>query len=494
MNPTVASAICALGIAGLLYLDREKTVKVSYALWIPGLWIGIVGSRPVSQWFGFQQPGNLGLDGSPADAAVFGVLLVMGIGVLILRRSRTRTLLFANWPILIYFLFCFVSIMWSSHPDVSFKRWTKAIGDLVMALLIATDRAPAIALRRLVSRVGMVLLPASVLFIFYYGDLGRGYTSDGLQMNTGLTTNKNSLGLIVLVVSLVVLWNVRFLFIHKDEPNRVRRLAAQGILLAFGLALFYWADCSTCKACFILGSLLILILNLHAFRGRPSRVHAFCLAMLLIAGIALSFGGQAQVANALGRQSHLSGRTEIWAALIPAASNAIVGDGFESFWNSTNADAARETLVEGGFSPLVIKGLQEAHNGYLEIYLQLGFTGVCLISFVMISGYRRACRAYRRDPELAGLFIAYVVVAAFYSITEAGFRTMIPSWIFLLTAVVGATAVTTGLTGRENPIPASGSAELNPKKKTVPAAWQRWNSLDRSVALATERRTKSPKR
>ncbi len=494
MNPTVASAICALGIAGLLYLDREKTVKVSYALWIPGLWIGIVGSRPVSLWLGFEQPGNLGLDGSPADAAVFGVLLLMGVAVLVMRRKRARTLLLANWPILIYFLFCFVSIMWSSHPDVSFKRWTKAIGDLVMALIIATDRAPAIALRRLVSRIGMVLLPTSVLFIFYFGDLGRGYTSDGLPMNTGLTTNKNSLGLIVLVVSLVVLWNVRHLFIHKDEPNRGRRLAAQGILLAFGLELFLLADCSTCKACFILGNLLILLLNLRAFRGRPARVHAFCLAMLIVAGIALSFGGQAQVANALGRQSHLSGRTEIWAALIPAASNVIVGDGFESFWNSPNADLARETLVEGGFSPVVIRGLQEAHNGYLEIYLQLGFTGVCLIAFVIISGYDRACRAYRRDPELAGLFIAYLIVGAVYSITEAGFRTMIPSWIFLLTSVVGATAVTHGLSGREIPVPASRSTELNLKKQAVPAAWHGWNSLDRNVALATERRTKFPKR
>src|ERR1700688_2003491 len=136
MNLAVANAACASGIAGLLYLDRDKTGRSSRALWVPGIWIGIVGSRPVSQWFGIRQAGNLGLDGSPFDAALFAVLLTIGIGVLIRQRPRrTQALLVANWPILIYFLFCFVSITWSPHPDVSFKRWTKAIGDLVMALI-----------------------------------------------------------------------------------------------------------------------------------------------------------------------------------------------------------------------------------------------------------------------------------------------------------------------------------------------------------------------
>ncbi len=97
------------------------------------------------------------------------------IVVLIHRSSRTRDLLVANWPILIYFFYCLISVAWSYHPDVSFKRWIKAIGDLAMVLVIVTDGHPVAALRRLISRVGFLLLPASVLLIRYYGDLGRGY-------------------------------------------------------------------------------------------------------------------------------------------------------------------------------------------------------------------------------------------------------------------------------------------------------------------------------
>jgi O-antigen ligase len=462
MNPSVASLICACVIAGLLYLDREKTVRTSIALWLPGIWIAIVGSRPLSAWLGLGPADNMQLDGSPVDAAVFGVLLATAIGVLIRRKSRTRTLLLANWPILIYFLYCLVSVSWSYHPDVTFKRWIKAIGDVAMALVIATDVQPVAAIRRLISRIGILLFPTSVLFIRYYPDLGRGYTSDGLPMNFGVTTNKNSLGLIVLVVSLVVLWNVRSLLIHNDEPHRGRRLLAQGTLLACGLALFWMADCSTGKTCFILGSLFIIALNLRAIRRRPVRVHVLCLATLLAAAVALLLGAQGSVANALGRQSSLSGRTEIWAAVIPASPSSTVGAGFESFWISPNVRTFQRTLLDSGWYPPVAEGLNEAHDGYIEIYLTLGWIGVCLIALILIGGYRRAYKAFQRDPELGSLFLAYVATGAVYNITEAGFRMLNPSWIFLLLAIVSASGVTVGLFGGAKPrIPVSRSGPLS---------------------------------
>lgn len=477
----VYSLLCACGIAWLLYLDREQSVHVSKALWLPGMWIGITASRPVSQWFGISVPGNLqGSDGSPVDAAVFGVLLAAGIVVLIRRKSRARRLLLANWPILIYFSFCLVSIAWSSHPDIAFKRWIKAIGDVAMVTIIVTDLQPAAAIRRLVSRIGFILLPTSVLFIRYYGNLGRGYTSDGMPMNTGVTTNKNSLGLTVLVVSLVVLWNVHSLFVHKDEPSRSRRLLAQGTLLAFGLALLLMARSSTCKACFLLGSLLIIALNLRSIKKRPVRVHLLCVALLLASGLGLLMGGQGEVASALGRDSSLSGRTDIWAAVISAAPNSIVGAGFESFWSSTNAKVAIKTLLDQGFDPYIMVGLNEAHDGYVEIYLQLGWVGVCLIAFILVRSYMRACKVHQRDPELGAVLVAYVAVAAVYSITEAGFRTLSPSWIFFLLAVATAAGCHAGLikSGKRTSVAprnrtASRAApfdELIPESETVPVA------------------------
>lgn len=444
MNPSIASLVCAVGIAGLLYLDRENTARNSKALWLPGIWLGIVGSRSVSQWFGVTLTENVQVDGSPVDAAVFAVLLLIAIGVLIRRSRLTRLLLRANWQLVVYFAFCLISIAWSYHPDVAFKRWVKAIGDLAMALIIATDKYPVQAVRRLASRLGMLLFPVSILFIQYYGDLGRGYTSDGLRMNTGVTTNKNALGLIVLVVSLVVVWNVRYLLIHKSEPNRGRRLLAQGTLLVFGLALFWMADCSTGKACFVLGAVLMIALDHRAIRGRPARVHALCTLLFAVA-VGIFLGGQAEVASALGRQSNLSGRTEIWEAVIPAVPNSMVGAGFESFWISPNVQIFQRTLLASNWYSALVKDLNEAHNGYIEVYLNLGWIGLSLIALIVIGGYRRSCVAFQQDHELGSLFIAYIAILTAYSATEAGFRMLSPSWIFMLIAIVMSSGIGAGL-------------------------------------------------
>jgi len=444
MNPSLANLICACGIAGLFYLNRDDSVRTSKALWLPVSYLWLIGSRPVSVWLGMTPPSgtNVQLEGSPLDALFFGLLLAAALVVLIRRGKRTRCFLTANWPILIYFFFCLISVTWAYYPDVAFKRWIKAIGDLAMVLIIVTDAQPVAALRRLISRVGFLLLPTSVLFIKYYGDLGRGYTPDGEQMNVGVSTNKNSLGLIVLVVSLVTLWNVRSLLIHKDEPNRGRRLVAQGTLLAFGLALFGMANCATCIACFIIGGGLILATGLRAIRSRPARVHALCLTIVLVGGGISLFGGQAGVVHALGRDTTLSGRTEIWAAVIPAVPNPVVGAGFESFWIGPGVQKmARVLSASGWWRP---ESLNEAHDGYIEVYLNLGWIGVCLIALILITGYRHASRAFQRDPELGSLFLAYVLTGAIYSITEAGFRFLSLSWIFLLLAVVGASGVAAG--------------------------------------------------
>src|SRR5271157_1213189 len=226
MSPHIALFICIVGIAGLFFLDRDRTVRNPKALWLPVIWFWIVGSRPVSVWFGIAPPAdvNIQLEGSPVDRFVFSVLLAAGIIVLVRRSTRTRVFLRASWPILIYFAFGLLSVLWSDFPDIAFKRWIKAIGDLVMVFVVVTDAEPAAAFRRFLSRTGFVLLPASVLLIRYFGDLGRGYTPDGMPMNTGVAINKNMLGVTTLVLSLGALWRVLTLVRARDQANRNRHL------------------------------------------------------------------------------------------------------------------------------------------------------------------------------------------------------------------------------------------------------------------------------
>jgi len=453
MNTTVALLVFGIGIAGLFFLDRDKSVRPSKALWLPVIWLWIVGSRPASMWLGMGAETadtlDATLNGSPMDAAVFAVLLAIGVIVLIYRKKRTSAYLAVSGPIVFYFLYCLSSVLWSPFPEPSFKRWTKAIGDLVMVLVILTDAQPIAAIQRVYSRVGFVLFPLSVMMI-RYTDIGRGYDPDGTPENVGVTTNKNSLGLILFVILLGVLWNVRSLVVHKDEPHRVRRLVAQCTLLAFGLALLQMAHSATSVICFILGAGLMFATSLDFIKKRPRRVLALSLGVVLVGGLGLLLGGGSAISESLGRGGGLSGRTDIWAAAIAAAGNPVIGTGFESFWNA-NATKVNQTLQLWGFRDL--HNINSAHNGYLQIYLDLGMVGLCMVVFILISGYRYASKAFQYNAEFGSLMLACIATGTFYSITEVGFRILTPSWIFLLLGVVGSSGLACGLMPARNRLP-----------------------------------------
>src|SRR5215469_13700785 len=201
MNPTLANLVYTLGIAGLFYLDRDKTIRTSKALWLPVFYLGIIGSRPLSVWLGIGPPSgtDVQMEGSPIDGAFFQILLIAASCVLIRRGSRVISFLNTKFPvvILLYFAFCLFSVIWSDYPVVALKKWTKSIEDLVMILVIVTDEQPVAALRRLFSRLGFILVPYSLLLIKYYPGFGRYYGAwDGATVNTGVTQDKNMLGVI----------------------------------------------------------------------------------------------------------------------------------------------------------------------------------------------------------------------------------------------------------------------------------------------------------
>jgi exopolysaccharide production protein ExoQ len=472
MGFPLAFVIFAAGTAGLFYLDRDKLAGNSKALWLPVIWLSIVGSRPVSAWLGIWLGiGQLGagqgldaqLDGSPADAVVFLGLLAAGATVLLQRKRHTVLVLKSSGPLLLYFSYCLVSCLWSPFPDVAFKRWTKDVGDLAMVLVIVTDPEPIAALRRIFSRVGFILLPASILLI-RYSALGSAYAVDGTPAYIGVTTNKNSLGLITFIISLGAVWSCLNLLRANRSRKRSRQLVARVTLIAFGVAVLQQAHSATSVACFIVGAGLILMTNLSFIRRRPQRVQALVLTIMLLASIALFFGGESTVAGALGREGKTLGdRTLIWAAVIPVCPNRILGAGFESFWNGYGK------YVTGGLSKYE-RGLNSAHNGYIEVWLNLGWVGVGLIAMLIISGYRRACSAFRRNPEVGSLMLAYLATDSLYSITESGFRIMTPTLFFFFLVLVGSRSIASSVGGLPEQKPITHGWACDPDRAPAPLA------------------------
>src|SRR4051794_37254936 len=104
MSGQIAILLGIVGIVVLFWLNRNGFVRTSKALWLPVIWIALLGSRPVSMWFGISPPSTptANLDGSPVDAAVFGVLIAIGLVVLAVRRKQTRTYLTIITPLVLY--------------------------------------------------------------------------------------------------------------------------------------------------------------------------------------------------------------------------------------------------------------------------------------------------------------------------------------------------------------------------------------------------------
>jgi O-antigen ligase len=212
------------------------------------------------------------------------------------------------------------------------------------------------------------------------------------------------------------------------------------VLLGFCVTVLAMADSATSIACFTLGTVLLLATYLPFISRRPGRIHVLVVMILFVGGLTMLLGGQSGVVHALGRQTNLTGRTDIWAAVLPVVPNPVVGAGFESFWMGPRLQKVYNNL--SGYMHV-----NEAHNGYIEVYLNLGWVGVGLIAINLISGYRGSVAAFRRNPTFGGLMLAYVAAAAIYSVTEAGFRMLDPIWMFLLLAIVGSHSVASGRGG-----------------------------------------------
>jgi O-antigen ligase len=164
---------------------------------------------------------------------------------------------------------------------------------------------------------------------------------------------------------------------------------------------------------------------------RPGSVLAVVSAAVGLPLFALFINTMGTLVHSLGRNSTLTGRTSIWKAVLSMHTNPVIGTGFESFWLGNRLEAVWNMSV---------KGIQEAHNGYIELYLNLGYVGLFLLGWLIVSGYRNGVTALRREPNDGMLRLAYLTAILIFSMTEAGFRMLTPTWFAFLLAIAGNSA------------------------------------------------------
>jgi O-antigen ligase len=105
--------------------------------------------------------------------------------------------------------------------------------------------------------------------------------------------------------------------------------------------------------------------------------------------------------------------------------NWLLGTGYETFWLGP-----RLQTVWAKFAVV-----NEAHNGYLEIYLNLGLMGLFLLGGFLLASYRTICRRLMPHSGFGSLTLTLWTVLLFYNVTEAAFKGQLMWLIFLLGAI-----------------------------------------------------------
>jgi len=240
-----------------------------------------------------------------------------------------------------------------------------------------------------------------------------------------VASDKNMLGKAVLVFGLASSWQ----FIQELRRGYRRRntLMVHGAILTMVIWLFWMANSMTSLSCFTLASALMAALTFWKATRKRALVHFMVASVVLTCGSVLFLNMGGGLLSAMGRNPTLTGRTDLWDKLFTMVVNPILGAGFESFWLGQRLEYLWSIYW---WHP------NEAHNGYLEVFLNLGWIGVILLLTIIFTGYRNVMQMLRQDPEAGRLRLAYLVVAVAYNFTEAAIRTMDLVWIAFILAVI----------------------------------------------------------
>ena len=433
MPPYLALLVWFVLLVGLFWFDPAKEPKVSAALWVPLIFMFFMASRQPSQWLGGQviaadaaAANNALVQGDPLNRTISLVLFLLGIVILVSRSFQWGSFFRKNWALTAYLIFALVSVLWSDFPFPAFKKWFRDLGNFVMVLVVISDSHPLEALRTLLRRVGYLLIPLCVLLIKYFPDLAKQYDPwTGESSYCGAATQKNMLGILCLVCGIYFFWDTVVRWPHRKDRSQKRVILVNAVLTYLTWWLIIICNSVTSRACLIIAYLVILAAHSKVFQRRP-KILSVAIPVIFLTYILLFFGLDLSesFAGAVGRTS-LSGRTEIWQLVLSEHTNPLLGTGYESFWLGPRL----ESIWSKGWA------INEAHNGYLEVYLNLGFIGVFLILLFMAAVYRNIFKKLRPFSSIGSLTLAIWTAFAFHNTTEADFRAGLMWFVFVLAAL-----------------------------------------------------------
>jgi exopolysaccharide production protein ExoQ len=265
----------------------------------------------------------------------------------------------AGWAIL--------SICWSQSRWLTVRHALPFALATAFAICLGGGATPPRVMRLLLVAFGFMALWSTVLAIGFPAiglDASSGHTHDW----QGAFSQKNACGR-SMVFALATLIPAELCDRHK--------------LLLFGLFGMVLVWSGSRGAWIIAGGLLAAALFMGVLFKLERRLRLVCCSgglLLFALFIAVAMSNFGALAELLGRDVTLTGRTQIWHQVwLAILQRPITGYGFSAFWQGMQG-ASWEIVVALGFV------LFHAHNGFLEIWLELGMVGLAIFIVSLFRG------------------------------------------------------------------------------------------------------------
>lgn len=343
---------------------------------------------------------------APTSLATWGgiasQILVNGIILLLLLR-RPRLLLSRLLTVPVACLFAGLAVAstaWSIDPLLTLRRSIPFALAGLFGLWFATRFSPR-RQRAILHITFFLLAAATIAVVLLAPSIGLDHSPGHAADWQGVFTQKNACGRIMVLAAAVLLFG-----------ERLTAFRAAGL----GLFLFIAVMSGSRGAWAVALALLLLRIATQIARRAGARVRT---AMAVAApSIVAALGITAvafypRIAPLIGRDPTVSGRTAIWAQVLQfIARRPIAGYGYNAFWRGMTGPSLQ-------VSAAVHFVVEHAHNGLLEILLDLGLPGLILFLLSWIGGILRLWPLWRagRIAELA-FPLAALVLIALYSLDE----------------------------------------------------------------------------
>lgn len=354
-----------------------------------------------------QQEDGAGLEagqGSPITQAVWLCVYIVSFVLVALRWRRFAALVAREKVLLALIGIALVSVLWSEVPEVTLRRSVALIGTTLFGVYLAMRFSLGEQVRLLGWYLGIAALSSLgfVLVLPSYGISSDPLTAGAWQ---GIFDHKNGLG------SNMALASVVFLLLATSGIRR-RWVVWCGLVLAVALLVLS----RSATGLVVLTSIALLWPLYQALRWRYTLVVPVLIGLVLTGGVlALVLLANAQeVLTVLGRDTTLTGRTELWAYVMDMVrERPWLGYGYSAFWLGWEGPSSYVWLMTGSEVPA-------ADNGLLDLWLDIGLLGVAVFGLSFVLAFARAVRWARTRTSMDSIWpLIFLTFMLLYGVTES---------------------------------------------------------------------------